>query len=257
MCLYPVKVRNKKYDVNKKNGGVIPTALHRNMYKIGASCGNCMECRKMKGREWRIRIGEEIRDRKDGKMVTLMFSDEWLNELRLKVNEGRVAKLSDWDLDNQVCVYAVKLFGMRYIRERKRQGKDNKALRRWLVTELGSKNDRIHMHGIVFTDISDDDLKVLWQYGHVHIPKNGFVSDATVNYISKYFTKVDFEHKGYKPKMMVSQGMGAGYVKRNKRTHAFRGENTVQTYRTRQGVKLPLPMYYRKALWNDEEREEL
>jgi len=257
MCLYPVKVRNKKYSANKKNGGVIPTALHGKMYTIGASCGNCIECRKMKGREWRIRIGEEIRDRKDGKMVTLTFNDEWLNELRLKVNEKRVQKLSGWDLDNQVCVYAVRQFSNRYIFERKRQKKNHKSLRRWLVTELGSKNDRIHMHGIVFTDMSDDDLQIVWKYGHIHIPKNGFVSDATVNYISKYFTKVDFEHKGYKPRMMRSPGMGLGYVERNKRRHAFRGEDTVQTYRTRQGVKLPLPMYYREKLWSDEEREEL
>ncbi len=257
MCLYPVKVRNRKYDANKKNGGVIPSALHRQMYNIGASCGNCMECRKMKGREWRIRMGEEIRDRKDGKMVTLTFSDEWLNELRLKVNENRVAKLSGWELDNEVCVYAVRQFGNRYIFERKRQGKDHKSLRRWLVTELGGENDRIHMHGIVFTDMSDSDIAGVWKYGYIGIPKNGFVSDATINYISKYFTKVDFEHKGYKPRMMTSPGMGLGYVKRNKRTHAFRGENTVQTYRTRQGTKLPLPMYYRQKLWSDEEREEL
>ncbi len=261
MCLYPVKVRNRKYEGNKRNDwgrkSPIPTPIHGGMYKIGAACGNCLECRKMKGRDWRVRMGEEIKDRDDARMLTFTFSDEWLNKLRLKVNEKRMTKLNGWDLDNQVCVYAVRQFGNRYIKYRTREKKDSRSLRRWIVTELGGENDRIHMHGIVFTDENKDDLELLWKYGFIGEAKNGYVNEKTINYITKYFTKVDKEHKGYKPRMMVSPGMGVGYVERAKRKHRFRGEYTNESYRMRDGTEMPLPMYYRKKLWNDDEREEL
>ena len=76
MCLYPRLLRNKKYTANKKNGGVIPPVSDERTKMVAIGCGKCMECRKQKANEWRVRISEEIRERKNGKFITLTFSDE-------------------------------------------------------------------------------------------------------------------------------------------------------------------------------------
>ena len=77
MCLYPRLYENKRYKVNKTNGGVVPTPRDERMRLVPVGCGNCMVCRKKKANEWKIRLYEEIRVRK-GKFVTFTFEDKWL-----------------------------------------------------------------------------------------------------------------------------------------------------------------------------------
>ena len=53
--------------------------------------------------------------------------------------------------------------------------------------------------------------------------------------------------------------MGKGYLKsKNKERNTYKeDEETDETYRTRQGLKLALPIYYRNYIYNEEEREKL
>ncbi len=88
MCLYPKIIKNKKYVVNKKNGGVIPHLKDGRMGWVPVGCGKCMECKKQKAREWSVRLQEEIRTEKNGKFVTLSFSDESLIELEKAIEEN-------------------------------------------------------------------------------------------------------------------------------------------------------------------------
>ena len=81
MCLYPRLIKNRKYTVTKKNGGVVPQVTDERALMVPVGCGKCMECKKQKANTWRTRLLEEIRTDKTGKFVTLSFSDKSLKEL--------------------------------------------------------------------------------------------------------------------------------------------------------------------------------
>ena len=61
MCLYPTFTKNPKYKPNKKNNGKPPICRDRRLFYIPIKCGCCIECRKEKQREWRVRLEEELR----------------------------------------------------------------------------------------------------------------------------------------------------------------------------------------------------
>ena len=88
MCLYPQLIRNKKYTPNKKNGGYvnyeqfIRGEKDTRVLAVPVGCGRCMECRKQTAREWQVRLLEDVRHNKNGKFITLTFSDKSITELR-------------------------------------------------------------------------------------------------------------------------------------------------------------------------------
>ena len=61
MCLYPVLGRNKKYEPNKKNAGKVPAFFDDRVLHVPRACGNCIECKKAKARDWQLRLTEEIK----------------------------------------------------------------------------------------------------------------------------------------------------------------------------------------------------
>jgi hypothetical protein len=85
MCLYPKYIQNKKYTETKKNGGNIPAVTDKRTLLIPVGCGNCMECRKQKAREWQVRLLEDIKHNKMAKFITLTFNNESIKELTATV----------------------------------------------------------------------------------------------------------------------------------------------------------------------------
>lgn len=239
-------MNNPKYRANKKNKGVVPTMTDKRVSMIPVGCGKCMECRKQKANEWIVRLGEEIRERKNGKFVTLTFT----NEVLQKVSK-EVIGLDGYELDNEIAKICVNRF-----RERWRK-KYKKKPRMWLITELGTTStERIHLHGIIWTDQSKEEIEERWSYGHTWCGK--WVNGDTIGYIVKYLSKGDIKHKEYKPKMFYSNGLGKGYTKRaDAENNKFKGEETKTYYRDRQGFKRALPNYWRNKIYSDEEREKL
>ena len=154
MCLYPKLITNKKYTANKKNGGVIPPLNDIRAKMVPVGCGKCMECKKQKAREWKVRLSEEIKVNKKGLFVTLKFTDESLKEL----SDG-IDSITGYDLDNEICRLGIRRFLERWRKKTKR------SVRHWLVNEIGGNStERVHIHGIVFT--TDRDLLVSkWSYG--------------------------------------------------------------------------------------------
>ena len=245
MCLYPLLIKNKKYTANKKNGGVIPAVFDDRVLIVPVGCGKCIECKKQKAREWQVRLSEDLRENKNGKFVTYTFSEYELQKL-----DNEVKGLSGYDRDNEICRLAVRRYTERWRKKYK------KTIRHWLVTEIGGKNtERIHLHGIVWTD-EIDDIGKIWKYGKIYIGK--YVSEKTVNYIVKYVNKVDKKHKTYNSKIFTSKGIGSGYVKRRDiERNKYNESKTIETYKTRTGVELALPIYYRNKIYNEEEKEKL
>lgn len=230
---------------NKKNGGVIPAVLDKRVLEVPVGCGKCMECRKQKSREWSVRMQEDIRQNKNGKFVTLTFSDESIAELNKEIKG-----LSGYELDNEIATLATRRFLERWRKKYK------KSVRHWLVTELGHNGtENIHMHGIIWTD-NKEEIEKIWKYGHVWVGE--FVNEKTINYIVKYISKTDEKHKEYKSKILTSKGIGRGYTDRvDSKNNKYIEKRTKEVYTTRQGVKLALPIYYRNKIYSDEEKEKL
>ena len=74
---------------------------------VPVGCGKCIECKKQKSREWSIRLQEEIRHLKNGKFVTLTFSEESLVELG---EDKKNNTLNGYNLDNGIATLAVRRF---------------------------------------------------------------------------------------------------------------------------------------------------
>lgn len=255
MCLFPKLVRNPKYKVNKKNKGNVPHMTDSRVGYVPIGCGWCMECMKQKANHWKVRLMEDIKEHKNGRFITLTFS----NEAYTKLAEGIEA--TGYLLDNEIATKAVRYFLERWRRKHK------KSVRHWLITELGGNGtENIHLHGIIWTD-TPSEINRIWnngkfEYGYVWdgTRKNGqvvnYVNEKTVNYITKYVTKADLKHKSYKPKILCSAGIGRNYIDRyDAKKNKFQGTDTQEYYKTRQGYKMGLPIYWRNKLYSEEERE--
>lgn len=261
MCLYPKYILNPKYKPTKKNGGNVPPVKDNRTLYVPIGCQTCIECRKRKSREWQVRLLEDIKTNTNGKFITLTFSDEQYAAL------AEETEATGYNLDNQIATTAVRRFLERW---RKVYGK---SLRHWLVTELGHNGTKnIHLHGIIWTDTPLDNVEKIWQYGWVWKGKTleqrygstikrttiNYVNDKTISYITKYVTKVDQEHQYYKPIILTSNGIGSNYFTTGdyKRNH-FNGTQTRETYKTRSGHSIAMPIYWRNKLYTDEQKEEL
>ena len=197
MCTYSRLFKNKKYQPNTKNGGIIPEKKSELTNAVPIKCGVCFECKRQKSREWSIRLQEEIQGT-TWQFVTLTFSTEELKKIaRRSIKKG-------YELDNDIAKKAVRRFLDRW---RKNHGHSPKH---WLVTELGNgRYEHMHIHGLIETD-DQERIKENWKYGFAHIGK--YVNERTCNYIVKYITKEDKAHKAYTPKIMSSQEMGLKYI---------------------------------------------
>jgi len=243
MCLYPRLIRNRKYVPNKKNGGIVPEVKDKRVLSVPVGCGKCIECKRQKSREWQVRLQEDIRANQNAKFVTFTFSEHELEKLESEI------KLEGYERDNEVCRIAVRRFTERWRKQYK------KTIRHWLVTELGSQNtERVHMHGLLWTDEPKAVIEEKWKYGKIWIGE--YVNGKTISYIVKYINKVDKAHKEYNSKIFTSKGIGGNYMQRKDiERNKYRKGETIETYKTREGIELALPIYYRNHIYSDSEKE--
>lgn len=251
MCLYPKLIENRKYKANKKNGGVIPAVIDKRTLMVPVGCGKCMECKKQKARNWQVRLHEEIRHDNKGKFVTLTFSDESIKEL-----SREITGVTGYNLDNEIATLATRRFLERWRKKYK------KSIKHWLVTELGQNGtENIHIHGLIWTDKPKEEIIKIWKYGFADVKdktNGGYVNERTINYIVKYVNKTDEKHTEYTSKILTSAGIGSKYIERpDAKQNKYNGEKTNETYKTRQGIKLNMPIYYRNKIYTEEEREKL
>lgn len=245
MCLYPNLIPNPKYKKNIKNGGNVPLCTDPRILYVPVGCGKCMECGNKKKREWQVRLNEEIRNNKNGKFITLTFSsDEYVKLLKETKKEG-------YEGDNATATLAMRRFLERWRKKHK------KSVKHWFITELGGgRYEHLHMHGILWTDENIKEIEEKWKYGYVH--QGEYVNERTINYIVKYLHKEDEKHKAYKPIILCSSGIGKGYNKRgDANNNKYKEGKTDETYKTRSGIKLAMPIYYRNKIYTENEREKL
>lgn len=242
MCLYPKYVKNPKYRPNKKNKGKPPICKDKRLLYIPAKCGNCIECRKEKQREWRVRLEEELRSN-FGYFTTLTVSPEGIKEIE------KQSGLNWEENPNEIATKAIRLF---LERVRKDTGK---SVKHWCVTELGEKKDRIHLHGIFFGQKTAALIRKHWKYGFVFI--GNYCNSRSVNYMTKYMLKVDIKHPTFRQIVLASSGIGAGYMDRL--DYLWQKQNyrtiNVATYTFRNGTKMAMPKYYKNKIFTEKEKE--
>ena len=242
MCLYPKYIKNPKYKPNKKNKGKPPICKDKRLLYVPTKCGNCIECRKEKQREWRIRLEEELRSN-FGYFITLTISQEGIKDLEEKTG------LKWKENPNEIATKGLRLFLERCRKD------TSKSIKHWCVTELGGENDRIHLHGIFFGQKSAELIKKHWKYGFSFIGQ--YCNSRSVNYMTKYMLKVDIKHPSFKQIVLASSGIGAGYM--NRLDYLWQKQNykrtEVATYTFRNGTKMAMPKYYKDKIFTDEEKE--
>ena len=240
MCLYPKLIKNRRYVPNKKNGGVPPQCPDERLLYVTAACGKCYECRKQKSRAWLVRMQEELRHDNNAIFVTLTFEDKWYQTISKKYSiKG----------DNNIATIAMRLWLERI---RKKTGK---SIKHWCITELGGNaTERIHIHGILWGEDIASITRETWDYGFIYIGK--YVNEKTINYITKYMYKKDEKHPNFTGKVLCSSGIGKEYLNRTDSiNNKYKGENTKEYYKLRNGGKINLPIYYRNKIYTEEERE--
>ena len=239
MCTHSRLIKNKKYEPNKKNGGIAPEKKSPLTSAVPIKCGVCYECKKTKARDWQIRLSEEIKDGQRRQFITLTFNTEALQKLAI----GTITK--GYELDNDIASKALRLFMERWRKKYK------KYPRYWMVTELGgTRYEHVHIHGIMtLNEEQEKELTELWAYGYVYI---GYAcNNETIGYITKYINKQDKEHPNYKPIIRASLGTGANYLNSNK----AKLDKAQGYYTTKTGHRVAIPEYYRLKMWTDDERE--
>lgn len=251
MCLYPKFIKNQKYLPNKKNKGIVQNPTDRRILYVPVGCGNCIECRKQKAQAWRVRLQEEFKTDKKCYFVTLSFSPEALQEIA-----NMLIKTDKYNIITEIECNAVATKAVRLFLERWRK-KYKKSVKHWLITELGDKyTERIHLHGIIWTDKPKKEIDNIWKYGNTWI--GDYCNEKTINYIIKYITKTDLKHKTYKAVVLCSAGIGKNYLKTlNALNNKYNGTATNQKYKLNNGTEVNLPIYYRNHIYTEEQREKL
>lgn len=253
MCLYPKTIKNKKYLPNQKNEGIIPYMRDVRYEYVPIPCGKCIECRKQRQLNWKLRMLEEIKEHKHNYFITLTFAPEELQKL---VDETQV------DVEcNALATIAVRRM-LEYYR------KDNKkSIKHFLITELGHENtERIHLHGILFSDetLEFTNLQPVgrtfnanwkyWKYGIVNV--GTYVGEKTIEYVSKYMTKLDKDHKGFEGKVHCSPGLGKAFTETLYfKSYKYIPGKSRNDYIASNGAKMALPKYWKNKAYNEDERE--
>lgn len=244
MCLYPKFVKNPKYKPNQKNKGKPPICKDKRLLYIPIKCGYCIECRKQKQREWRVRLEEELRSNY-GYFITLTISPDGIKDLEQKTG------LKWKENPNEIATKGLRLF---LERVRKDTGK---SMRHWCVTELGEENDRIHLHGIFFGQKAVEMIKKHWRYGFSFI--GNYCNSKSVNYMTKYMLKVDVKHPEFKQIVLASPGIGDGYFDRLDWQWQKQNYKNIEvpTYTFRNGTKMAMPKYYKDKVFTEIERNKM
>lgn len=253
MCLYPRLIINRKYTKTKKNDGNIPPIKDHRVKYVPIGCQKCIECTKKKSREWQTRLQEHIKTNTNGKFITLTFSNKEYEILNREIDNN----VQGYQRDNEIATLATRRFLERWRKRYKR------SIQHWLVTELGHKGtENIHIHGILWTDENYNTIRKYWKYGHIWPTEKQnirtYVNATTINYLIKYVSKQDHDHKTYKPKVLCSPGIGQAYTKTyQSKTNNYNGQKTNESFRTSTGHLVALPIYWRNKIYTEEEREQL
>lgn len=208
---------------------------HGILYRV--PCGQCINCRMNKARQWSIRIMHEAKKYRQSAFVTLTYDDDHCPK--------------DGSLNKKHLQDFFKRFRFNH----------KKQVRYFACGEYGDRSFRPHYH-VAFFNVGFSDFKNLksskggfmarsneWPFGFVHV---GDLTIDSANYVAGYVLKKQtgknsqiYEDLGVEPPFCVMSrrpGIGFDYVEEN-REMLERNDFVVA-----KGVKYALPRYYKSKL---------
>lgn len=216
-CTSPIMV------LDKSTGGVM----------ANIPCGRCLSCRLNRAAMWSVRIVHEAREYDYTAMWTLTYKPECLPARGSLV----VRHVQD------------------FVRALRKQLPDIK-IRYYISGEYGENYARPHYHAILFGVPFEarPQIERCWHYGAVHALA---LNRNVAQYVAAYCVKKQigrtsgvYEARGLVPEFSVMSrrpGIGMSYVERWRDWMRESGHVNVD------GVRLPLPRYYRERVYTTEE----
>lgn len=253
MCDTPIRLQQERGTIYESGGRQL---IHR---WADVPCGKCLPCLRLKRNDWIFRLSEQLKEMPTAYFVTLTFDQE-----HLPFTDRGVPTL-DWD---PITRYWKRL--------RKNTGRN---LVYFCVGEYGTKTHRPHFHAIIY-NMTPDEIQDNWHDGLVHI---GNVTTASMTYTLKYMDKqgvtMPKEYQGLKVPIIVEELTASHKIEEKLEWQdfwnakpesrrmskgigdAFMTPNTIKKVRSLEltevalpnGAMIPLPRYYRKKMFLEEQ----
>lgn len=150
---------------------------------ISVPCRKCVACLKNYISDWTMRLIDESECSKKCYFLTLTYANE---------PEGYVKE--------HIQKYLKKI----------RNGNPTKIIRFFIVGERGNIGDRVHYHGIIFTDSFSDISQCLIDFWTHGFSKIGTVTPQSCSYVAKYI--VPQSNSSVFKLMSRRPGIGAGKI---------------------------------------------
>lgn len=197
-------------------------------------CGQCLNCRINRKRDWQARLLLEAAVSKYSMFITLTIG----------VDDAK---------DSEYCTYLDKPTCQRFWK-RLRDRCKGVEIRYLLVGEYGTKRGRAHYHALVFSSapLSNDLVAAAWGLGHVDF---GDVQQESIDYVLAYVLKTSDDRAGLSEEerrrrlahpefRLHSRGLGRGAL-----FHLTTAEGTGELVLNREfrvlGRRWPIGRYFR------------
>lgn len=225
-CLHPVHLKDQS--------GPVP-------------CGRCEACLTRKRDEWCFRLKQEHLHSKSSFFFTLTYQDD-----NVPLGEDEAGTI----------IPSVDKRDVQLFLKRLRKNFEKVCKFRYFVVSEYSPNDRPHYHGLIFFPDAEVDLK-LFRYYLQKSWTAGFVTcdgvlDNRIYYVAKYLFGKSPGSETLVPVFMLSSrrpGIGASYLTEQNFERHKRSLKTDVYFDGK--YKMPLPEYYKRKVFSDEERQQL
>lgn len=205
--------------------------------RILVPCSKCVSCIEAKRSHWTIRLKEELKVSTSALFLTLTYNDE-----NIVVNDNDQGVLLKRD---------IQLF-LKRLRRKFDYAKKKYKIRYFVIGEYGTQTQRPHYHMILFNVPLHQEGYIVasWEKGWIHF---GTVEMASIHYCTGYLLQIneDIENRP-KAFALMSKGLGKNYLNRMGDYHS---ETQNFQYTFFDGVKQPLPRYYKDKIFSSADKE--
>lgn len=200
---------------------------------LSVPCGKCAGCLTARRNEWTFRLFEESKNHLKTCFLTLTYNDDNLEYL------NNVATINKATLQKFI-----------------KRLRKNIKFRYYAVGEYGSNTMRPHYHLIIFGFDNQSEKIVLdsWKLGNITL---GTLTPASIHYTAKYHVnKTNYPEGANKPFALMSlkPAIGFSYIEKAK---SFHNHNIEHSFYMHNGIKNPLPRYYKKMLYSQLELKQI
>ena len=268
MCMYPQVVPSWKKvfipsDENGRgtqvSGGTIHNAKDWTNLEE-RECGKCPDCLRKRSIQWCFRLGKENEQSFTSQFLTLTYADEHLPkggllnkrdmQLFWKNLRRQIDYLYDGD-DPSFEKYGKNQWIVedQYHRMKEAHWFKERRLKYYEIGEYGTQFGRPHYHAIAY-NIPKPLIKKLPKIWGNGIVKVGTVTPKSIRYVANYVLQIDRNKPQPEREYSTpSNGLGIDYAINNESFHRKKLSGSVQY----NGAEIPMPQYYRKKFYTNEE----